>query len=147
MIGGIDLDDLLEPDLIHYSSFDGRDVPAWLYKPKNAEGKCPVVLSIHGGPEAQERPGYSYAGLYQYLLSRGVGVLAPNIRGSTGYGITYQKLIHRDWGGDELKDIEHAAKYLQGLDWVDGERLAIFGGSFGGFAVLSAVDAPCPTTG
>ncbi len=139
MIGGIDLDDLLEPDLIHYSSFDGRDVPAWLYKPRNAEGKCPVVLSIHGGPESQERPGYAYAGLYQYLLSRGVGVLAPNIRGSTGYGITYQKLIHRDWGGDELKDIEHAAKYLQGLDWVDGERLAVFGGSFGGFAVLSAV--------
>ena len=139
MIGGINLDDLLEPDLVHYSSFDGRDIPAWLYKPKNAPEKCPVVVSIHGGPEAQERPGYAYAGLYQYLLSRDVGVLAPNIRGSTGYGITYQKLIHRDWGGDELKDIEHAAKYLQSLDWVDEERLAVFGGSFGGFATLSAV--------
>ncbi|CAN5795594.1 S9 family peptidase [soil metagenome] len=139
MIGGLDLKDLLEPDLVHYPSFDGRDIPAWLYKPKNVSGTCPVVLSIHGGPEAQERPGYAYSGLYQYLLDRGVGVLAPNIRGSTGYGVSYQKLIHRDWGGDELKDIEHAAKYLQGLDWVDAERLAVFGGSFGGFATLSAV--------
>ncbi len=139
MLGGIDLDDLLEPELVHFESFDGRDIPAWLYKPKNASERCPVVVSIHGGPEAQERPGYAYAGLYQYLLSRDVGVLAPNIRGSTGYGITYQKLIHRDWGGDELKDLEHAAKYLQSLNWVDEERLAVFGGSFGGFATLSAV--------
>lgn len=139
MIGGIDLDDLQKPDLVHFESFDGRDIPAWLYKPKNASEKCPVVVSIHGGPESQERPGYAYTGLYQYLLECGVGVLAPNIRGSTGYGVSYQKLIHRDWGGDELKDIEHAAKYLQSLDWVDEGRLAVFGGSFGGFAVLSAV--------
>jgi dipeptidyl aminopeptidase/acylaminoacyl peptidase len=73
------------------------------------------------------------------MLSKGFAILAPNIRGSTGYGITYQKLIHRNWGGDELKDIEHAAKYLQSLDFVDSNRLAVFGGSFGGFATLSAV--------
>lgn len=139
MIGGIDLDDLQVPKLVHYPSFDGRDIPAWLYTPKNASDKCPVVVSIHGGPESQERPNYAYSGLYQYLLDRGVGVLAPNIRGSTGYGISYQKLIHRDWGGDELKDIECAARYLQGLNWVDDKRLAVFGGSFGGFATLSAV--------
>jgi dipeptidyl aminopeptidase/acylaminoacyl peptidase len=66
-------------------------------------------------------------------------VLAPNIRGSTGYGKTYQKLIHRDWGGAELKDIEAAARYLQSLDWVDAKRMGVFGGSFGGFATLSAV--------
>ena len=89
MLGGIDLQDLQEPELAHYSSFDKRDIPAWLYKPKNISGKCPVVVSIHGGPESQERPGYAYAGLYQYLLECGVGVLAPNIRGSTGYGVSY----------------------------------------------------------
>jgi dipeptidyl aminopeptidase/acylaminoacyl peptidase len=113
-------------------------IPAWLYRPKGA-GRFPVVLSIHGGPESQERPRYNYNGLYQYLLSRGFGILAPNIRGSTGYGISYQKLIYRDWGGAELGDIEHAAKYLQTLDWVDANRIAVFGGSFGGFATLSAV--------
>ncbi|MFU8773119.1 MAG: alpha/beta hydrolase family protein, partial [Anaerolineales bacterium] len=112
-----------------------------LYKPKtaNRSSKTPVIVSIHGGPEAQELPAYMYSGLYQYLLSRGIGILAPNIRGSTGYGKSYQKLIHRDWGGAELKDIEHAAKYLLSLDWVDPERIGVFGGSFGGFATLSAV--------
>jgi dipeptidyl aminopeptidase/acylaminoacyl peptidase len=141
MLGGIHPEDLIEPELVQYPTFDGRMIPAWLYRPRttSAAGRFPVVLSIHGGPEAQERPGYAYNGFYQYLLSRGFGVLAPNIRGSSGYGVSYQKLIHRDWGGAELKDIEHAAKYLRELDWVDANRIAVFGGSFGGFATLSAV--------
>jgi dipeptidyl aminopeptidase/acylaminoacyl peptidase len=139
MLGGIDPRRLIKPTTIRYRSFDGRMIPAYLYKPKPAGDKMPVILSIHGGPEAQERPAYLYAGLYQYWLSRGIGVLAPNIRGSTGYGKPYQMLIHRDWGGDELKDIEAAAKYLQSLDWVDARRIGVFGGSFGGFATLSAV--------
>ena len=66
-------------------------------------------------------------------------MLAPNVRGSTGYGKTYQQLIHRDWGGDELKDFEAAARYLRSLDWVDSARLGVFGGSFGGFATLSCI--------
>ncbi len=139
MIGGIDPADMFAPELVHYPTFDGRTIPAWLYRPQGVTGPVPVVLSIHGGPEAQERARYNYNGFYQYLLSRGFGVLAPNIRGSTGYGISYQKLIHRDWGGDELKDIEHAGKYLRSLDWVDSNRIAVYGGSFGGFATLSAM--------
>jgi dipeptidyl aminopeptidase/acylaminoacyl peptidase len=139
MLGGIDPADMVEPELIRYPTFDGRQIPAWLYRPRGGGGPFPVVVSIHGGPEAQERPTYAYNGLYQYWLNRGFGVLAPNIRGSTGYGISYQKLIHRDWGGAELKDIEHAALYLHTLDWVDTTRLVIFGGSFGGFATLSAL--------
>lgn len=138
MIGGVDPADMVTPELIHFTTHDGRSIPAWLYRPKG-EGKFPVVLSIHGGPEAQERPRYMYNGLYQYLLNRGFGILAPNIRGSSGYGKTYQKLIHRDWGGAELGDIEQAAKYLQTLDWVDANRICVYGGSFGGFATLSAV--------
>lgn len=137
MLAGIPDESFVTPILVHYPTFDGKQIPAWLYRPRG-EGKFPVVLSIHGGPEAQERPTYNYNGFYQYLLSRGIGVLAPNIRGSTGYGKSYQKLIHRDWGGDELKDIEHAAKYLQAQEWVDSARMAVFGGSFGGFATLSA---------
>jgi dipeptidyl aminopeptidase/acylaminoacyl peptidase len=138
MLGGIPEASLIEPELIRYPTFDGREIPAWLYRPKG-DGPFPVLLSIHGGPEAQERPTYAYTGLYQYLLSRGIGVLAPNVRGSTGYGITYQKLIHRDWGGDELKDFEHAVKYLHSQPWVKRDRIGVYGGSFGGFATLSCV--------
>ncbi|HEX6988516.1 MAG TPA: S9 family peptidase [Bacillota bacterium] len=140
-LGALPDDLLVEPELIRYPSWDGRQIPAWLFRPRRAspERRAPVVLSIHGGPEAQERPGYAYSGLYQYWLSRGIGVLAPNIRGSTGYGRAYQVLIHRDWGGGELRDIEAAARYLRGLDWVDARRLGVFGGSFGGFATLSAL--------
>lgn len=139
MLGGIPEDSFVEPELVHFDTFDGRQIPAWLYRPRERVRPGPALLSIHGGPESQERPTYAYNGFYQYLVSRGFTVLAPNIRGSTGYGISYQKLIHRDWGGAELKDIEHAAQYLQALDGVDPGRIAVFGGSFGGFATLSAV--------
>lgn len=138
-LGGLDSSTLVEPELVRYPSFDERQIPAFMYKPRQIPGKVPVVVSIHGGPEAQERPSYAYTGLYQYLLSRGIAVLATNIRGSTGYGASYQKLIHRDWGGDDLRDIEAAVQYLHTLPWVDGERIAVFGGSYGGFATLSAV--------
>jgi dipeptidyl aminopeptidase/acylaminoacyl peptidase len=135
--GGLAAETLADAELIAYPTFDGREIPTWLYRPREATGPVPVVLSIHGGPEAQEKPVYDP--LYQYLTSRGIGVLAPNIRGSTGYGKTYQRLVHRDWGGGDLKDWEHAARWLQKQDWVDGERLGVFGGSYGGFAALSCV--------
>jgi dipeptidyl aminopeptidase/acylaminoacyl peptidase len=126
----------VEPRLVRYPTHDGREIPAFLYRPIG-DGPFPVVLSIHGGPEAQERPMYMYGGFYQYLLANGVGVLAPNVRGSTGYGSSYQRLIHHDWGGAELKDFDHAVRYLRTLDWVDPKRIAVFGASFGGFATLS----------
>jgi dipeptidyl aminopeptidase/acylaminoacyl peptidase len=135
-LGGLQEDDLVEIELVSFPSFDGREIPAWLYRP-NVDGKVPVVLSIHGGPEAQERP--VYQPLYQYLLSRGIGVLATNIRGSTGYGKSYQRLVQRDWGGGDMQDWEHAVKWLQQQDWVDAERVGVFGGSYGGFAVLTCV--------
>jgi dipeptidyl aminopeptidase/acylaminoacyl peptidase len=140
MLGNIPADAFVAPELVHIETFDGLKVPAWLYRPAGIEPgqQVPAVLSIHGGPEAQERTNYSYGGFYQYLLSQGVAILAPNIRGSSGFGASYQKRIHRDWGGAELKDIEACAKYLQSLPWVDSKRLAVWGGSFGGFATLSA---------
>ncbi len=135
-IGALSEDDLVDVELISYPTFDGRDVPAWLYRSATG-GKGPVVLSIHGGPEAQERP--LYQPLYQYLVSRGIAVLATNIRGSTGYGKSYQRLIQRDWGGGDLKDWDHAVKWLREQDWVDPDRIGVYGGSYGGFAVLSCV--------
>ncbi len=140
-LGGIPEAEMVEPEVVRYPSHDGRAIPAYLYRPQGigAGERVPVVLSVHGGPEAQELPTYAYTGFYQFLLNHGIGILAPNIRGSTGYGGTYQKLIHRDWGGAELGDLEHAVRYLKTLDWVDGTRLGVFGGSFGGFATLSCV--------
>jgi dipeptidyl aminopeptidase/acylaminoacyl peptidase len=139
-LGGIPESDLVEPELIHFETFDGKRVQAWLYRPSGATGRLPVVLSVHGGPEVQERTHVTRSSsFYQYLLSRGIAVLAPNIRGSTGYGKSYQRLIHRDWGGDELKDIEHAAIWLRQQAWADRDRIAVYGASFGGFATLSAM--------
>ncbi len=135
-LGGIDEADLVRPELVRYPTFDGRQIPAFLYRPRG-QRSFPAILSIHGGPEWQERPAYDE--LYQYLLHRGIGVLAPNVRGSTGYGKSYQTLIHRDWGGGDLEDFDAAAHYLRGLDWVDPMRLGVFGGSYGGFATLSCV--------
>jgi dipeptidyl aminopeptidase/acylaminoacyl peptidase len=135
--GGFAEDELTPVELISYPSFDGRDIPAWLYRPREANGRVPVVVAIHGGPEAQERPVYSP--VYQYLVSRGIAVLATNIRGSTGYGKSYQRLVQRDWGGGDMKDWEHAAKWLRAQDWVEPDRLGVWGGSYGGFAVLTCV--------
>jgi dipeptidyl aminopeptidase/acylaminoacyl peptidase len=135
-IGGLREDDLVDVELVSYPTFDGREVPAWLYRPETAD-QVPVVLSIHGGPEAQERP--LYQPLYQYLVSRGIAVLATNIRGSTGYGKTYQRLIQRDWGGGDLQDWDHAVKWLKEQNWVDPDRIGVYGGSYGGFAVLTCL--------
>jgi dipeptidyl aminopeptidase/acylaminoacyl peptidase len=135
--GGFTDDELGDVELITYPTFDERQIPAWLYRPREANGRVPVVLAIHGGPEAQERPVYNP--LYQYLLSRGIAVLATNIRGSTGYGKSYQRLIQRDWGGGDLKDWDHAVRWLHEQDWVDRDRIGVWGGSYGGFAVLTCV--------
>jgi dipeptidyl aminopeptidase/acylaminoacyl peptidase len=134
--------DPVEPTLVHFPTHDGRDIPAWLYLPASTvagDGPYPVVLSIHGGPEAQERPSYNYGGFYQYLLSKGIAVLAPNIRGSNGYGRTYQRLILRDWGGGDLGDFAAAAEFIRAAAWADSARIGVFGGSYGGFATLTCL--------
>lgn len=128
----------VEPDLITYPSSNGRHIHALLYRP-HAPGPHPVLLSIHGGPEAQERPEYAYSGLYQYLLHQGIAVFAPNIAGSTGYGLAHQMLIYRDWGGVDLDDLDHAVRHLQTTPGLDADRVAVMGGSYGGFAALSCL--------
>ncbi|MBO0787209.1 MAG: S9 family peptidase [Actinobacteria bacterium] len=131
-----------EPEVVRIPSGGGVTVPAYLYRPPGADGgaRVPVVLSVHGGPEGQERPDWGWTNsLYQPLLAAGVGVLAPNIRGSSGYGISYQRLIYRDWGFGDVRDFAACVDYLRGLDWADPGRLGVFGGSYGGFAALSCL--------
>ena len=140
MPGGVPDAPLPPPVLVRFPSFDGRRIPAFYYRPKRRpRGKIPAVLSIHGGPESQERPGWMYWGFYAALNAADIAVLAPNIRGSTGYGRTYQKLIHHDWGGNELKDLRAAAEWMRSRPEIDPARMGVFGGSFGGFATLSCV--------
>jgi dipeptidyl aminopeptidase/acylaminoacyl peptidase len=136
MVGGIPEEEMVEPEIIRYQSFD-RKIPSLLYRPRGEPpaGGWPAVLHIHGGPERQEQP--LYRPIYQFLLSRGFVILAPNIRGSTGYGKKYQKLIYRDFGGNDVRDLDAAAKFLKSQSYVDGRRLAVSGFSYGGFAALS----------
>lgn len=126
------------PDMVSYPASDGRNVHGLLYRP-TTPGPHPVLLSIHGGPEAQERPRYAYTGLYQYLLAHGIAIFAPNIAGSTGYGLAHQMLIYRDWGGIDLDDLDHAIRHLQSLPDLDADRIAVMGASYGGFAALSCL--------
>ena len=138
MVGGVPDAPLPDPKLVRFPTFDGRQIPAFYYLPKRRpSGRMPAVLSIHGGPEAQERPGWMYMGLYAFLNSRGIAVLAPNIRGSFGYGKSYQKLIIHDWGGNELKDLRAAAEWMRSRPELDPGRFGVFGGSFGGFSTLN----------
>ena len=128
--------DLPEPELIRYRSADGTLIPAWLHRPAGP-GPHPVLLSVHGGPEWQER--LEYAPLYQCLLASGIAVLAPNVRGSTGYGRAWQARIYRDWGGTDLDDLAAAHTWLAAQPWADPRRIAVYGRSYGGFAALSCL--------
>jgi dipeptidyl aminopeptidase/acylaminoacyl peptidase len=124
------------PQAVTFGSADGTAIPGLMYRPAGA-GRHPVLMHIHGGPTAQARPAYD--ALIQCLLARGIGVFAPNVRGSSGYGQAWQERIYRDWGGIDLQDFNAAARYLQDLDWVDPARMAVYGRSYGGFAVLSCL--------
>ena len=144
---GIPQSSFVEPQLIKYKSFDGREISAWYYKPTNYlltvynETKTPinlrVIVSVHGGPEGQERPGFNP--LYQYYLSRGYAILATNVRGSTGYGKTFTHLDDVYKREDSIKDLASAAEWLKTSGGADPKRIAIMGGSYGGYATLAAI--------
>lgn len=131
--------ELVEPELVRFTADDGLEIPAYLYRPRSASGQVGVVLAIHGGPAAQELPDYCYDGFYQALAAAGVAVLAPNVRGSTGYGKTYMRRNFRDWGGGDLEDCAAAVRWLRAQPWVAPDRIGVYGGSYGGFVTLSCL--------
>ncbi|HZD70045.1 MAG TPA: prolyl oligopeptidase family serine peptidase [Actinomycetes bacterium] len=125
-----------EPEVVRFASGDETIVPGFVYRPAG-ERPFPVVVYVHGGPEAQAMPAPDP--LINGLVSRGIAVLAPNIRGSSGYGLRYQRLIYRDWGGGDLEDLRAAAEFLRSQPWVDPDRIGVYGASYGGFAALSCL--------
>ena len=175
---GIPQSTFVEPQLVRFKSFDGREIPAWYYRPQVAAvstgsnpgiqitvspgansnstvnittgnasvgsvsvgtvgAALPVIVSVHGGPEGQERP--SFSGIYQYFLSRGYGILAPNVRGSTGYGKAYTHLDDVRNREDSVKDLAAAVEWLRTQGGADPRRIAVMGGSYGGYMTLAAI--------
>lgn len=139
-MGGIPHESFVAPSLVRYPTFDGREIPAFLYLPQGEESEqrhLPMVINVHGGPESQSRPEFN--AVIQYLVSRGYGVLSPNVRGSTGYGYEYQSLDDVRLCMDSVKDLQHAALWLRESEIADPKRIIVYGGSYGGFMVLAAV--------
>ena len=129
---GIPRSTFRRPHLVRYPTFDGREIPALFYEPEDE--KAPVVVNVHGGPESQSRP--AFAPVTQYLLHRGYAVFFPNVRGSTGYGKAYTHLDDVELRMDSVRDLAHAAFWLREKGY---ERIAVMGGSYGGFMVLAAL--------
>lgn len=137
--GGIPPESFVAPGLVTYPTFDGRQIPGWFYKPEReyGPGGMPVVVLVHGGPESQFRPYFHF--LVQYLAHNGYAVFAPNVRGSTGYGKGYGQLDDVERRMDSVADLAHANLWLRQQPEVDGQRIAVYGGSYGGFMVLAAL--------
>ena len=137
-LGGVPQDTLVMPSLEHYPTFDGREIPAFLYVPQNLPLKrLPIVIYVHGGPEGQSRPVFNP--VIQYFVAHGFGVLAPNVRGSTGYGYDYQSLDDVRLRMDSVADLQQAVFWLGKSGFADPQQIAVMGGSYGGFMVLSAI--------
>ncbi|WP_375481187.1 S9 family peptidase [uncultured Jatrophihabitans sp.] len=130
---------LVEPELVHFDAHDGLPLSAWFYpaRPGPGGGPPPAMISLHGGPEAQERPVFTPQ--HQVVVAAGISVLAPNIRGSSGFGRAF---VHADdrWGRvDAIRDVADCARILAGRGLADPGRIAVTGRSYGGYATLMAL--------
>jgi dipeptidyl aminopeptidase/acylaminoacyl peptidase len=132
--------DGVEPELHRFASFDGEEIPVFLFAPEG-DGPFPVVLAVHGGPESQWRPFFSPAAgaITQFLVSRGYAVAAPNVRGSTGYGKRFEHLDDVGLRLNSVRDLAELHAWLSSRPEIDGSRAVVFGGSYGGYMVLAAL--------
>jgi len=135
--GGLPSETFVAPESVRYPTFDGREIPAWLFRPNNIQTPLPAVAVVHGGPEAQFGAGFNF--VVQYLVGNGYAVLAPNVRGSSGYGKHYSHLDDVRKRMDSVADLAYAAHWLRERPDIDAERIAVYGGSYGGFMVLAAL--------
>lgn len=137
-VGGIDSALFTEPELVRYPSTDGVQVPAFLYLPKRATGKVPVVVVFHGGPESQSLP--TFSNFNQYLVTElGMAVLVPNVRGSDGYGKTYRAMDDGVKREQSLADIGATLDFIASRKELDAARVGVYGGSYGGYMTLASV--------
>jgi dipeptidyl aminopeptidase/acylaminoacyl peptidase len=134
---GVDLAALVRPELVTFKSFDGLELNGWLYRPKNQSGPGPYVVSFHGGPEGQERA--PFRSDYQALLAQGIGVFAPNVRGSSGFGKKFVNLDNGELRVNGVKDIKACVEYLVNNHIADPKRIGITGGSYGGYMTMAGL--------
>ncbi|MFC4323153.1 S9 family peptidase [Litchfieldia salsa] len=133
-VPGIEKDELCEPEVVKYPSFDGLEIEALFFKAKEEVSNGNVILWPHGGPQAAERK--SFRALFQFLVQRGYSIFAPNFRGSSGYGLSFMKMVEGDWGhGPRLDNIE-GIEWLLSNGYADREKLLLMGGSYGGYMAL-----------
>jgi dipeptidyl aminopeptidase/acylaminoacyl peptidase len=131
--------DLVEASVARFKSYDGLDVPGVLYRPKDASAAKPVpaIVLVHGGPGGQSRKGYNP--MVQHLVNHGYAVYAINNRGSSGYGKTFFHLDDKKHGDVDLKDVVASKAWLQGMDWIADDGIAVVGGSYGGYMTAAAL--------
>ena len=134
---GVDLSVLVSPALLRFSAHDGEPLSGWLYRPRDARGPGPVVLSFHGGPEGQETP--SFRADYQALLSQGIAVFAPNVRGSSGFGKRFVNLDNGALRVNAVRDIAACVDAVVKAGVADPKRLGIMGGSYGGYMTMAGL--------
>ena len=134
---GVDMARLIRPELVRYEAHDGLELSGWLYLPRDFRKPGPVVLSFHGGPEAQERP--AFRSDYQALLSQGIAVFAPNVRGSSGFGKRFVNLDNGALRVDGVRDIKATVDYVVKAGIADRKRVGITGGSYGGYMTMAGL--------
>lgn len=137
-VGGLDPSTFSEPEVIRWKSFDEREIPGLYYRPPaRFAGKRPVVVIVHGGPEAQSQ--YGFIGRNNYYLDQlGVALIYPNLRGSTGYGKSYVRLDNGERREDAVKDLGALLDWIATRPDLDAERVMIMGGSYGGYMTLAS---------
>ena len=135
----VESDDLVTPTILRFSSYDGTIVPGVFYVPADAspEKKVPALIWVHGGPGGQSYPRYNPE--LQFLVNHGYAVYAVNNRGSSGYGKSFFKAADHKHGEADLDDCVAAARHLATMEEIDGDRIGIIGGSYGGYMVLAAL--------
>jgi dipeptidyl aminopeptidase/acylaminoacyl peptidase len=140
LVGGVRAEDMVEPQLVRYPSKDGKwTISAFVYVPCNLprNGEHPAIVLVHGGPTAQTMNNFNR--FVQYMANQGYIVIAPNYRGSTGYGKEFQQANLFDMGGGDLQDVLAAADWIKQTGYVDPKKLILMGGSFGGYLTMMGV--------
>ena len=135
----INPDHLVAAKVVRFKSFDGLEIPAIYYRPKQATAneKVPALVWVHGGPGGQSRQGFNST--IQYLVNHGYAILAVNNRGSSGYGKSFFKMDDRNHGDKDLKDCIAGKNWLAQQNIIDGEKIGIIGGSYGGYMTMAAL--------